>query len=89
MSGAAAPAEPASPGWLFWPFLLLVLSAPAALGANRPAAWSALALGLGLVLRPIAAERKDRRLDDKALRILDAAHRGGLAARTALPAMAM
>jgi O-antigen ligase len=50
LSGAAATAEPASPGWLFWPFLLLVLSAPAALGANRPAAWSALALGLGLVL---------------------------------------
>ena len=50
MSGAAAPAKPASPGWLFWPFLLLIVSAPAALGANRPAAWSALALGLGLAL---------------------------------------
>lgn len=36
--------------WLFWPFLLLVLLAPAALGANRPLFWSALALALGVLL---------------------------------------
>lgn len=42
--------RPGTPDWLFWPFLLLVLAAPAGLGANRPVFWSALALGLGLVL---------------------------------------
>jgi O-antigen ligase len=61
LTGAAAPAKPASPGWLFWPFLLLLLIAPAALGANRPAAWSALALGLGLVLLFWAALAARRR----------------------------
>ncbi|MCI0431434.1 MAG: O-antigen ligase family protein [Rhodospirillales bacterium] len=44
------PSRPDSPGWLFWPFLCLILAAPAALGANRPVAWSSLALGLGLLL---------------------------------------
>jgi O-antigen ligase len=36
--------------FLFWPFLILVLLAPAALGANRPLFWSALAFALGLLL---------------------------------------
>jgi O-antigen ligase len=53
-SHSAAP-KPAGPGWLFWPFLLLVLSAPALLGANRPVAWSALALGMGVLLLAWAA----------------------------------
>lgn len=39
-----------APGWLFWPFLLLILGAPALLGANRPLAWSLLALGTGALL---------------------------------------
>ncbi len=42
--------DPSRTGWLFWPFLLLILAAPAALGASRPAAWSALALALGLLM---------------------------------------
>jgi O-antigen ligase len=50
-----APRQPAGPGWLFWPFLLLILAAPAGLGANRPLFWSLLALGLGLSLLGWAA----------------------------------
>jgi hypothetical protein len=35
---------------LIWPFLILVLASPTVLGANRPLFWSALALGLGILL---------------------------------------
>ena len=41
---SATPSASGAPGWLFWPFLLTVLGAPALLGANRPAAWSLLAI---------------------------------------------
>jgi hypothetical protein len=36
--------------FLFWPFLILVLIAPAPLGADRPLFWSILAFTLGLLL---------------------------------------
>jgi O-antigen ligase len=51
----AGPTASAGPGWLFWPFLLTVLGAPALLGANRPAAWSLLALSMGGLLIAWAA----------------------------------
>ena len=36
--------------FLFWPFLTVVLLAPAAVGGNRPLFWSVLAFALGVVL---------------------------------------
>src|ERR1044072_2750687 len=42
--------DPRPTAFYFWPFLILVLLAPAALGANRPLFWSALAFALGLLL---------------------------------------
>ncbi len=42
--------RPEALDWLFWPFLFLILGAPAILGANRPVAWSGLALGFGILL---------------------------------------